>query len=160
MNTDTRTTTSRKAMRVATVFTGAAAAAVGFAPTALAAPVHAAAQGHLTQANGRAQAMTPDANSIKSRGCTTNTWLHIQYFSTFRALCRQFGFAGEMTPKSAPLRMTAQCGGNNVGTIYHSSGKSLSFYQGTTYRPFTTNLYVSKVSIYFWNGTEQCAWPN
>ena len=92
MNTATSRTTSRKAMRVATVFTGAAAAAVGFAPGALAAPGHAAAQGQAAQANGKAQALMPD--NTQSRGCTTNAWLHIEYYSAFRSLCRQFGFVG------------------------------------------------------------------
>jgi hypothetical protein len=160
MNAATRTTASRKAMRVATVFTGAAAAAVGFAPTALAAPVHAAAQGHPAQANGRAQEMRPDANSIQSRGCTTNTWLHIEYSEFLRSdLCKQFGFAGSMKPAGGTLAMTAQCGGNNVGNIYYSSHTSLPYYQGAKYRSFSPFKVVSKVSIFYWSGTEKCAWP-
>jgi hypothetical protein len=147
-------------MRVATVFTGAAAAAVGFAPAALAAPGHAAAQAHPARANGKAQAMAPDANSIRSAGCTTNTWVHIEYSELFRTtLCRAVGFEGRMKLKSADLAMYAQCGGNNVGTIYYSGGKSLSYAQGTTYRPISPTLFVSSVSILYWKGTEQCAWP-
>ena len=80
MNAATRTTTSRKAMRVATCFTGAAAAAVAFAPAALAAPGHAPAQGHTALVNGKTQAVKPDT-TIKSRGCHTSDahWLHIEY---------------------------------------------------------------------------------
>jgi hypothetical protein len=146
-------------MRVATVFTGAAAAAVGFAPAAMAAPVDAAAQGHLAQANGRAQAMRLDANSIKSSGCTTNTWLHVEYFSPVRELCKAFGFAGKMKPLGAPLEMSAQCGGNNYGTIFSSQGKKTPYGPGTTYREFSLPISVSYVSITHWNGTDKCAWP-
>ena len=64
-----------------------------------------------------------------------------------------------MKLKSADLAMYAQCGGNNVGTIYYSGGKSLSYAQGTTYRPISPTLFVSSVSILYWKGTEQCAWP-
>jgi hypothetical protein len=145
-------------MRVATVFTGAAAAAVGFAPAALAAPGHAAAQGHPARANARAQAMRPDTGSIRSTGCTTNTWVHIEYSTLFITdYCRAIGFEGRMKLKSAPLAMNAQCGGNNVGTIYYDGGGSLSYGQGTTYRPVYHS--VSSVSILYWKGTEQCAWP-
>jgi hypothetical protein len=161
MNTATRKTTSRQAMRVATVFTGAAAAAVGFAPAALAAPGHAAAQDHPARANGKAQAMAP-ASSIRSAGCTTNTWLHIQYSSLLRdALCKQFGFAGKMrpvTPDGDTLAMNAQCGGNNIGNIYYS-GKKLPYAQGTSYRSFNPFRVVSYVSIRKWSGTDECAWP-
>jgi hypothetical protein len=161
MATATRTTTSRKAMRVATVFTGAAAAAVGFAPGAVAAPGHAAAQGHAALANGKAQALAP-ASGTQSRGCTTNTWLHIQYWSTFRPLCRQFGFVGDAHPLSKTngrwLEMTAQCGGNNVGHIYSPYGPSIPYRQGSTYRAFN-RVSISLVSISRYSGTETCAWP-
>jgi hypothetical protein len=160
MNAATRKTTSRQAMRVATVFTGAAAAAVGFAPAALAAPGHAAAQDHPARATGKAQAMRPDKGSIRSAGCTTNTWLHIEYHSIFRVLCKQFGFAGKLTyPYSLSLlAMSAQCGGNNIGNIYYS-GKKLPYAQGTSYRSFNPSLIVSAVSIRKWSGTDECAWP-
>jgi hypothetical protein len=158
MNAATRKTTSRQAMRVATVFTGAAAAAVGFAPAALAAPGHAATQDHPARANGKAQAMAP-ASSIRSAGCTTNTWLHVEYFSSFRELCRAFGFAGKMKPLSAPLEMSAQCGGNNYGTFFSSQGKKTTYGPGTTYREFSNPISVSYVSIRKWSGTDECAWP-
>jgi hypothetical protein len=146
-------------MRVATVFTGAAATAVAFAPGAMAATGHATAQDHPARAAGTNQTMGPDfhSKSIKSAGCTTNTWLHVQYTSVFRTLCKAFGFKGRMTPASSPLAMNAQCGGNNYGTLFYSSGKTVGYGPGTTYRNITRN--VSEVSIYKWNGTDKCAWP-
>jgi hypothetical protein len=162
MNASTRTTTSRKAMRVATVFTGAAAAAVGFAPGAVAAPGHAAAQGHAALANGTARALAPDTTS---RGCTTNSWLHIQYSSYFRALCRQFGGVGYAYPLTTgggfQLEMTAQCGGNNIGRIYPESApaKPITYRQGTTYRTFPHVVDISFLSISGYGGHDKCAWP-
>jgi hypothetical protein len=159
MNAATRTTTSRKAMRVATVFTGAAAAAVAFAPGALAAPGHVPTQGHTARPSGKTQVPDVHSGSIRSAGCTTNTWLHIQYSSTFRTLCKAFGFKGRMTPASSPLGMEAQCGGNNYGTLYYSGNKTIGFGPGTTYRTFNPKRYVSEVAIYRWAGTDKCKWP-
>jgi hypothetical protein len=143
-------------MRVATVFTGAAAAAVAFAPGAMAAPGHTQAPGHPARAAGKARALAPD---IRSSGCTTNTWLHVEYFSPFRELCKAFGFAGKMTPLGAPLEMSAQCGGNNFGTIFWSGGRRTTYGPGTTYREFPIVESVSAVSITHWQGTDKCAWP-
>jgi hypothetical protein len=158
MSTATRRATSRKAMRVATVFTGAAATAVAFAPAALAAPGHAPAQGHTALVNGKTRAVRPDnTGSIRSKGCGTSDvhWLHIEYASFFRSkLCKAFGFRGYMTDGQD---MYAQCGGNNYGNIFGSKG-TLSFGPGNTYRSFPRRN-ISAVSIYFWSGTDQCRWP-
>lgn len=162
MKTATRKTKSRKARRVATVFTGVAGLAVAFGPAAQAAPGHAAAQGHSARANGKTQAMAPDAQAIKSEGCTTNTWMHVQYQSVFlRQLCKQFGYMGYMGVPGHP-RVNAQCGGNNVGWIFYSGsyypgGKVISFREGNYYR--NTNWEVSDVSIDYWSGNDKCAWP-
>jgi hypothetical protein len=147
-------------MRVATCFTGAAAAAVAFAPAALAAPGHAPAQGHTALVNGTTRAMGPDVHSgsIRSKGCNTTDvhWLHISYASLFRSkLCKAFGFRGFMTVSQD---MTKQCGGNNYGTIFTSKG-GLSFGPGNTYRNVKRKS-ISGVSIYQWKGTDKCAWPN
>jgi hypothetical protein len=144
-------------MRVATVFTGAAAAAVGFAPVAVAAPGHAAARGHAALANGTARAMAP---AIESRSCTRNTWLHIIWtpnWEPWHPICTQFGFKGIMTPMYAPLLMAAECGGNNVGTIYSSHGSPIPYRQGSTYRNFNSGVFISLVSIGHWSGTKQCS---
>jgi hypothetical protein len=141
-------------MRVATVFTGAAATAVAFAPAALAAPGHAPAQGHTALVNGKTRAVRPD---IKSKGCGTSdeNWLHIEYNALFGAEdCKAFGFAGRF---NTALSMIAQCGGNNYGSIYYSDGRNISFGPGNTYRRLTHT--VSAVSIFFWSGNDKCAWP-
>jgi hypothetical protein len=159
MSTATRRATSRKAMRVATVFTGAAATAVAFAPAALAAPSHAPAQGHTALVNGKTRAMRPDVDSgtIRSKGCGTSDvhWLHIEYVSLFRRdLCKAFGYRGFMT---VAQDFFAECGGNNYGTIYWNGG-NLGFGPGNTYRSVTERN-ISGVSIYSFKGTDKCAWP-
>jgi hypothetical protein len=155
MSTATRRATSRKAMRVATVFTGAAAAAVAYAPAALAAPGHAPAQGHTALANGKTGGAR---TAIESKGCGASDvhWLHVQYNSPFRVLCKAFGFAG--VKDVGQLTMYAQCGGNNYGNLFTQEGV-VSFGPGNTYRSFTYGKYLSAVSIYYWNGTDQCRWP-
>jgi hypothetical protein len=156
MSTATRKATSRKAMRVATVFTGAAAAAVAYAPAALAAPGHAPAQGRTALVNGKTQAAGP-RTTIQSKGCGTSDvhWLHLEYASLFRSkLCKAFGFAGF---KTVAQDFYAECGGNNYGTIYWKTG-SLGFGPGNTYRSVTERD-ISGVSIYSWKGTDHCAWP-
>jgi hypothetical protein len=145
-------------MRVATVFTGAAATAVAFAPAALAAPGHAQVQGHTALAQGKTRAVQPETG-IRSKGCGTSdvNWLHIEYGSLAgRDLCKAFGFAGVFKDSQS---MFAQCGGNNFGNIFYSGGKDVSFGPGNTYRSFHPRKLISKVSIYFWSGTDHCAWP-
>jgi hypothetical protein len=159
MNTATRRATSRKAMRVATVFTGAAATAVAFAPAALAAPGHAPAQGHTAQVNSKTRAMTPDVHSgsIRSKGCGTSDvhWLHIEYSSMFGdQRCKAFGFRGF---KADSQGYHAECGGNNYGTIFWNGG-NLGFGPGNTYRSVKYHI-ISGVSIYSFKGTDKCAWP-
>jgi hypothetical protein len=155
-------TTSRKAMRAAVVFTGAAAAGVAFGPgAALAAAGHTPAQGHSARAAGTTPAnIQLTAADIKSNNCTTNTWLHIAYFSNeiipLRTLCKQFGFSGVKDVVADGMYMVGQCGGNNYGTVYYS-GKSIPYGPGTTYR--TLKGWVSDVSIYYWSGNDKCAWP-
>jgi hypothetical protein len=157
MSTATRRAASRKAMRVATVFTGAAATAVAFAPAALAAPGHAPTQGRAALVNGKTRAVRPDT-TIESKGCGTSDvhWLHIEYGSLFRSkLCKAFGFAGV---KHDNQSMYAQCGGNNYGNIYTKQG-DVTFGPGNTYRSFKPRKSVSSVSIYTWSGNDKCAWP-
>jgi hypothetical protein len=146
-------------MRVATVFTGAAGLAVAFGPGAMAAAGHAPVHGHSARAYGKAQAMGPAVDTtIRSAGCNADTkeWLHIEYSSIFRNLCKAFGFKGTMAPDSEIL-MTAQCGGNNYGTIYYSD-VALSFGPGKGYREVVPG-YVSEVRIDRWAGNDTCPWP-
>ena len=158
MSTATKRGASRRAMRVATVFTGAAATAVTFAPTALAAPGPAPGQGHTALVNGKTRAMGPDrSGSIKSAACnaTDTHWLHIQYESLFqRKLCKAFGFRGT---KIVSQDMSAECGGNNTGAIFYGTG-SLRYGPGNTYRN-ATHKSISAVEVSFWSGNDKCAWP-
>jgi hypothetical protein len=157
MSTASRTTTARKAMRAATVFTGAAGLAVAFGPTAMAAARlgHTPAQGHSARATGTTPAnIQLTAADIESKGCTTNTWLHIEYSSLVRDdLCKQFGYEGTAYPY---IYMNHQCGGNNYGILYYA-GRSIAYGPGTTYRALQGDL--SAVSIFTWAGTDKCAWP-
>jgi hypothetical protein len=158
MSRATRTTTARKAMRAATVFTGAAGLAVAFGPgAAMAAAGHAPARSHPARAAGTTPAhIRLTAADIESRGCTTNTWLHIEYSSVVRSLCKQYGYSGSAI---APLGMymTAQCGGNNYGDIATWASGSYPFGPGKTYR--SINGWVFEVDIYSWKGADKCAWP-
>jgi hypothetical protein len=156
MSTATRTTTARKAMRAATVFTGAAGLAVGFGPTAMAATGQAPAQGHSARATGTTPAnIQLTAADIVSKGCTTNDWLHIEYSSLFRDdLCRQFGYVGYAYPY---IYMNHQCGGNNFGNLYVSGYLVIPFGRGTGYRTLPGDL--STVSISGYGGSYQCPWP-
>jgi hypothetical protein len=157
MTTAARTTTARKAMRAATVFTGAAAMGVAFGPgAALAAAGHAPAQDHPAQATGTTPAhIRLTAADIESRGCTTNTWLHIEYSSVVRSLCRQYGYSG--SKNTFGMYMTAQCGGNNYGNILFANGNGILFGPGRTYRSISG--FISYVTIVSWKGADKCAWP-
>jgi hypothetical protein len=96
---------------------------------------------------------------IKSKGCGTSDvhWLHIEYKSLFGDEdCKAFGYAGYFN-LGGKVAMTAQCGGNNYGSLYYSDGRNLSFGPGNTYRNLTKAL--SAVSIVFWSGNDKCAWP-
>jgi hypothetical protein len=157
MSTATRTTTARKAMRAATVFTGAAGLAVAFGPTAMAAAGQ-AHHGHSARAAGTTTATRQGPRTtIESRGCGDGktTWLHVEYTSPFRDLCRQYGYAGILDQHS--ISMIAQCGGNNYGSLYVSGHSPISFGPGTTYR--NLDYYLDAVSITHWKGTDECAWP-
>lgn len=144
-------------MRAATVFTGAAGLAVAFGPAAMAA-AQAPTHGHPARATGTTPGNTrAPATTIESKGCGNGktTWLHVAYHSPFRKLCRQYGFAGVLDQHS--ISMSAQCGGNNYGSLYVSGHSPISFGPGTTYR--TLNYYLDAVSITHWKGTDECAWP-
>jgi hypothetical protein len=143
-------------MRAATVFTGAAGLAVAFGPAAMAAAGQAPAHGHSARATGTTPAhIQLTAADIKSKGCTTNTWLHIEYTSPFRDLCKQFGYTGSVVFGS--LTMIAQCGGNNYGDLFIAAHSPITFGPGKTYRNLTYLL--NGVSITHWKGTDECAWP-
>jgi hypothetical protein len=162
MSTATRTTTARKAMRAATVFTGAAGLAFGFWPTAMAAARPAPAQGHSARATGATPAnIQLTAADIKGENCTTNTWLHISHTSEWSGrYCTQFGGTG-FTAVNAAASGFGQCGGNNYGEVWYEAAagdyKAIPYGPGTTYRQLPGA--ASYVSISHWKGTDKCPWP-
>jgi hypothetical protein len=151
---------TRKSMRVATVFTGVAACAVGAAPLANAQETHPATN------LGALRPAGPLANSIrKVSDCARNgvdkTWLHVsttQYIDGshfYFSMC--FGFKGAYhSPPGTGVR--AECGGNNFGFLLGSNNgvsTGFDFGPGTTYHGLNwSHLYT--VGISSWSGTKQC----
>jgi len=130
---------TRRAMRVATVFTGAAAAATGFGPAAMAAPVHQA-----QPANGRI------SGSIRSASCTHEPhWLQ---FESRYDVCFAFGFRGEWSYNGNYV--SSQCGGTNYGFLKFTSGKTISYGPGTYFRRIGKDLRV--LTIDGWTGSDEC----
>jgi hypothetical protein len=156
----------RKAMRVATVFTGAAAAAVTFAPTAM------ADTGQVAQPAGRTMALRPldrrgpVYGSIKEAASCGNTphWVHLDGWDpngitggSFRTAC--FGFKGLYDMSSGiaghPWLVTAECGGNNHGFLNYNYANAQSFNVGTYYRN-EHSLSMNSVFIGGWAGNDTC----
>src|ERR1700729_416819 len=122
---------SRRTLRVATVFTGVAVAAVGMAQAANAQdgtnPAAKQTSRHLGRAVGQAvridgsiKSVVNCANTLTAKGFVDEdpTWLHISTinsgFGHYISVC--FGYKGIM--ESPPgLGMYAECGGNNKGYI-------------------------------------------
>jgi hypothetical protein len=153
-----------RTMRVATTFTGAAACAAAFAPTAMAA-THATAtipyrkvpiaeRDGLRGAIGRAGAIVeqPLVGSIRSGNCATTPnaehWLHVEWYSVYGAgpYLTCFGYKGVF---GTSIIMTAQCGGTNHGAFYPGP---LTYVAGDYYRDFPDGRYVSAISIAGWTG--------
>jgi hypothetical protein len=168
MNPSTRKST-RKAMRVATVFTGAAAVGA-FAPAAVAAVGHEAGTGHqaravdkapaLPRVHGTTHGIRPDfsgreSGSIRlSRFCSqVPHWVHMQSYSLKNSYC--YGFKGlwEWDPAA---KMYGECGGNNFGYLYPDGGNAFSFHQGTTYRRWTNGIKLFDIRISGWSGNDKC----
>jgi hypothetical protein len=155
----------RKSFQMATVFTGAAACAAAFAPTAGAATAS-------TTPVARAGAVTASTSpairaSIVSKECGagTNTWVHV-YFpagADHGPVC--FGDRGDTGVSN--IILAGLCGGNNSGWINgystdHLGAKYIHFVRGTGERNFSQwpnvhgNLYVTFVSISRFSGGDTC----
>jgi hypothetical protein len=173
MNSSTKKATKRRGRRVATVFTGAAACATAFAPTAMAATDHAAR-------------LTAPANSphlwwgkTRSGGCANvPNWVHIQAMvsedQTFQRTMRCFGYAGKLEVSSnhgwgGHMMTYYECGGNNSGVLIASYGApgtysaNQSFGPGTGYRKewigqATDPIAYAVNSMYIikWTGNDAC----
>lgn len=148
----------KRAMRVATIFTGVAACTVGVTQAA-----H--AQGLRTDTAARPAGERLSGSIVSAIQCAENgidkTWLHLSstayvgggYFYT--STC--FGFRGQ-SQSPANKNVRAECGGNNHGFLLGAnSGRSETFRfgPGTTYHGLYWNVLTS-VIISGWAGADKC----
>jgi hypothetical protein len=173
MNSSIKKATKRRAMRVVTVFTGAAACATAFAPAAM------AGTDHVARLTTPANSPHRFYGSIRSAGCANVPhWVHIQAMVSedraFQRTMRCFGYDGLLQVSSnhgwgGHMLTYYECGGNNSGVLIVSNqppgqyGANQPFGPGKTYRkewsgtaadPFA--LAVNSMYIYKWNGTDTC----
>jgi hypothetical protein len=165
MDAASSTSRPRRLMRVATIFTGVAAATAGVTQVANAQGIRPAG----TQGIRPGNAARPDGaiyGSIRSAlSCGHNgshkTWLHVSTTSYFfaahyyRSIC--FGNKGDFeSPPYTGIR--AECGGNNHGSLLGTNGghsKIFAFGPGTTYHALGwSHLYT--VAINSWTGNDTC----
>lgn len=154
----------RKSFQMATVFTGAAACAAVFAPTAGAVTARTAPAVRAGAATARTTAAVP-ATVSENCNAGTKTWVHV-YFpagADHGPVC--FGDRGIVGVASVTL--LGVCGGNNSGVIFgystdHQGFKSLPYGHGTTERNFSKwpgvhgDLRVTYVSIWSFKGGDTC----
>lgn len=170
MGTPNKKPSLKRSMRVATLFTGAAAATVGLTQTAHAAdvagPTHKPTTKHM-----RTQAVRPavkyKTGSIQSSAyCadqqTHESWLHAYYYrqsyQESSAYC--YGYKGTVSSPGG-TGVTWECGGTNHGELFGYSDdgtKAWSFH----YKPGTTYAHLDRASLDFvsisgWTGTDKCA---
>ena len=161
MRTGFKKSLTSKPMRVATAFTGVAACAAAFAPTAMAATGQ-------TGATHGGEATNGAATTIEQKeGCSpgTSTWFHVGDGAGRTDIC--YGYTG--TYNNPDWAFTSYCGGNNYGWIEYqypdSSGTTkVAFHQGTTYAQIPgTNIFdpafITAVHISGWSGSDTCKPP-
>jgi len=161
----------RRSMRVATIFTGVAAATIGVAQVANAQAVRPAnAQDHRPATMGGMRGMRPAAalSSIRSSiDCTGNGkdphWLHVSTafldpFGGSHVVSQCFGFKGYYVSPPKTVGAFAECGGTNHGFLvgaYGGRSKSFFYGPGTTYHTLNwSHLYG--VDINSWTGNDAC----
>ena len=136
---------SRKTMRVATVFTGAAACTAALAPAAMAGthtvtqPLH--KDRALTRLEPGATAVKPNISGHACNFRGDSTWLHIAYEGGASVCIGYLGIAQADIP-----HFSGYCGGNNFGALDGLDGFSTKFGPGDYYkpvRPITTLTHVS-----------------
>jgi hypothetical protein len=155
MNTAIKKAAVGKTLRVATVFTGAAACAAAFTPAAMAATGHPA-----RPQNGAAY----DSMKVTSNCAGVPNWLHLTFWWSskpgpsfyLRTMC--WGFAGidaAIPPqRGGTNRLSYECGGNNYGYLNPATDFQ-NFGPGTGYR-HENNFVVNSVEITGWSGTDRC----
>lgn len=153
---------SARRLRVATVFTGAAACAVGFGPAANAQPVQAGGAPAPGAAHHRAGLQVrPREETNCSAG--KSTWFHLYNKSGLGAHYEWcVGFSG-YTPLNGIVTAQGFCGGNNSGRflgsngVWHGFGHGTSIYFFKAKNGFPGSHYeVQAVSIYSWSGPDKC----
>jgi hypothetical protein len=171
MKPASRTASARKAMRVATVFTGAAAVAT-FGPSAL------AGTGHAAPRDGRTATHHPSYNgirpdnrigkvfgSIKKSGCAGKpNWVHLNGsrmspLGTGIPDTYCFGFYGEYDVSGgfgAPWSLYYECGGNNSGLLNPTTADEQSYKPGTGYRN-EHDYQMNSIYNLGWSKNDKCA---
>jgi hypothetical protein len=160
----------RKSMRVATIFTGVAAATIGMTQVAQAQETaHPAARptprnnGRFVRPAERVSGSIRQDSDCANRGIDKN-WLHVSTNTSFsenpyQSIC--FGFRG-MSVSPPYIGINAECGGNNHGYLagLAANGRSWfsSFGPGTTYRKLV-EPHLNEVYIRSWTGTDACGKP-
>lgn len=175
MKSGMRKVASGKRMRVATVFTGAAACAATFAPAAHAATGHQAAPDTKTltvpRLHDAMNEIRPDWNgyatvvsgSIQLGSCpSTPKWVHMsRSLDPYSTFC--FGFKGELAFHSPDISVSRICGGNNYGDYVNSRGQTAYFGPGTTYvhLPWPGVAKIEAIQILKWSAhnNDKCPTP-
>jgi|HubBroStandDraft_1064217.scaffolds.fasta_scaffold40355_2 hypothetical protein len=167
MNSSLSNGSSKRTMRVATLFTGAAACAItAFAPTALAATAADGNQNAGRPHTGRDIPMLHTGGTITSSVCGTDranysTWMEMIYKGAY--IC--YGFTGTTAADQHGnwgSSTTSICGGNNVGWYSsNNSGrgptKKATFREGTTFVGLPNVPWqINKVHISGWSGGNKC----
>jgi hypothetical protein len=148
----------KKSMRVATTFTGAAACAVTFGPTAMAG-THIHQQADERHGQHPLRGMAARKGNFESGPCTggTSNWVHMAFGQPNAAdFC--FGFRGSGSPDST---YSLICGGNNIGWYSGSSrgGKPVfgRFHEGSTYVKLPGEPdWINGMGITSFSGHDKC----
>lgn len=146
---------TRKMMRVATTFTGAAACAVAFNPAARADTGQPAAQ--LALAGDR----TIEGSIHETNDCGYSPNNHFFRIMDTAHTTSCFGWYGLLILSPWP-NLSKYCGGNNTGVFWGSGpngGNAYGFGPGSTWayrRAGSAWFYVSELGISGWNGTKYC----
>jgi hypothetical protein len=153
---------TKKTMRVATTFTGAAACAFAFAPTAMAGAQPGVAHGGrqpLPRGNNRNVRPDKITYDLSCPGGTSN-WVHLAYYSGGDAC---LGFTGYSALSPIPV-IKGWCGGNNKGVLYgiskNGARRSHPFGHGHTYATIKSAPFaVTSVKMNGWSGNSKCGPP-
>jgi hypothetical protein len=161
---------SGRAMRVATVFTGAAACAAAFTPVAHAATGHQAEPDGkglaLAQLQGMMHGARLDNNghaasgSIREvNGCAgTPTWVHLAKGAAGDCVGYKGTWSFSVDGLTGTISVSRICGGNNYGWYADANGSVGYYHQGTTYVTLPVDN-IRSIGIFGWKGTDTCPAP-